>query len=388
MSNQQELKKVVEAASNGAQTVLFTKTGQPTFVNIIKKFNIEDVYPALSAAGISGVHPAFKVGASVLDKIYVGTYPTSLVNGELVSQPWMTPTGFSVLQLTTPALVQQYMTATGLNAHGCTTAEASALRSLAIKAEYSPRGNDGLGASASDLTQKGIRVDGLAVGSADTITNIATGSSRSAALITGSSPTSFRTGNTPEGVAELGQVYSGTTYGVRIVKGEVQVYGNPFDKNQADANYGSFKATFASQADFMSGWNAIDATTGALISPTYTGSFSYNGSTGKDTGNYVMTTANSVKVTENTTNLVTGFHNIRNLATEGNLPAIVINKLRYLGLIKETAALLPSAPRFSTYTQLATMDLIVPSFGQQGIFDIRLDSTTLTGNPRMFYYDS
>ena len=387
MSNQQELKKVVEASSNGDQTVLFTKTGQPTFVNIIKKFNIEDVYPELSAAGISGVHPAFKVGTSTLDRIYVGTYPTALVNGELVSQPWQAASGFSVLQITPQALLQQYMTATGLNAHGCTTAEASMLRALAIKANYSPRGNDGLGASASDLTQKGVRVDGKSVGEAVVLTNTIFGAQRSSDFLTGSSPASFRTGNKPTGIAELGQGYAGTTYGVRIVKGEVQVYGNPFDKNQANADYGSFKAIFASQADFMNGWSAIDATTGALITPNYTGVFSYNGATGKDTGNYVITTTNSVKVTEHSTNLGTGFHNIRNLATEGNLPAIVINKLRYLGLIKETAALLPSAPRFSTYTQLATMDLIIPAFGQQGIFDIRFDSTTLTGNPRMFYYD-
>ena len=137
----------------------------------------------------------------------------------------------------------------------------------------------------------------------------------------------------------------------------------------------------------MQGWSAIDATTGALIPPTYTGAFTYNAATGKDTGSYVVTTVNSVKVTEQTTNLTTGFHNIRLLATQGNLPAIVINKLRYLGLILETADVKPSVPRFSTYTQLAAMDLIIPTFGFQGIFDIRFDSVTTTGNPRMFYYD-
>lgn len=384
MSTQTELKKAVEAASNGKQTVLFTNKGQPTFVNIIKQFNAPS---GLSAAGVTGVHPAFKVGSRTLDKIYVGTYPTTLVDGELVSQPWQDATGFSVLQATPSALIQQYMTATGLNAHGCTTAEASALRALAIQANYSPRGNDGLGASSTDLTQKGIRVDGANVGATDTVSNVTTGAKRSAALITGSSPTSFRTGNEPTGIAELGQVYSGTTYGVRIVKGEVQVYGNPFDKNQADSNYNSFAGVRSSMTDFMSGWFAIDATTGALITPTYTGAFTWSPSTGKDTGNYAITTPNSVKVTEQTTDLVTGFHNIRLLATQGNLPAIVINKLRYLGLIIETADIKPSIPKFSTFTQLATMDLIVPTFGQQGIFDIRFDSITTTGNPRMFYYD-
>ena len=384
MTTQAELKKAVEAASNGKQTVLFTNKGQPTFVNIIKQFNA----PAeLAAAGVTGVHPAFKVGNRTLDKIYVGTYPTTLVDGELVSQPWQAATGFGVLQGTAQSLLQQYMTATGLNAHGCTTAEASLLRSLAIQANYSPRGNDGLGASSTDLTQKGVRVDGKNAGDAVVITNTPIGAQRSSDFLTGSSPTSFRTGNEPTGIAELGQGYSGTTYGVRIVKGEVQVYGNPFDKNQADANYNSFGGLIPSMGNFMSGWSAIDATTGALITPTYTGTFTWSPSTGKDTGNYAVTTPNSVKVTENSTNLATGFHNIRNLATEGNLPAVVINKLRYLGLIRETASLAPSAPRFSTLTQLAAMDLIVPTFGQQGIFDIRFDSITTTGNPRMFYYD-
>lgn len=379
-----ELKKAVEAASNGKQTVLFTNKGQPSFVNIIKQFNA----PAeLAAAGITGVHPAFKVGSRTLDKIYVGTYPTALVNGELVSQPWQAATGFSVLQGTTQSLLQQYMTATGLNAHGCTTAEASLLRSLAIQANYSPRGNDGLGASSTDLTQKGIRVDGKSVGDAVVLTNTSLGAQRSSEFLTGSSPTSFRTGNEPTGITELGQGYSGTIYGVRIAKGEVQVYGNPFDKNQADADYNSFAGVRASMTDFMSGWSAIDATTGALITPTYTGTFTWSPGTGKDTGNYVITTPNSVKVTEYTTNLATGVHSIRNLATEGNLPAVVVNKLRYLGLIRETASLAPSAPRFSTYTQLASMDLIIPTFGQQGIFDIRFDSVTTTGNPRMFYYE-
>ncbi len=384
MSIQSELKKAVEAASNGKQTVLFTKTGQPTFVNIIKQFNAPT---ELAAAGVTGVHPAFKVGTKVLDKIYVGTYPTTLVDGELVSQPWQAATGFNVLQGTPQALLQQYMTATGLNAHGCTTAEASALRALAIQANYSPRGNDALGASSTDLTQKGIRVDGKNVGDAVVLTNSSIGTQRSSELLTGSSTTSFRTSNEPTGIAELGQGYSGTTYGVRIVKGEVQVYGDPFAKNQADSNYNSFAGVRASMPDFMSGWSAIDATTGALITPTYTGAFTWSSSTGKDTGNYAITTPNSVKVTEQTTNLVTGFHNIRQLATQGNLPAVVINKLRYLGLIIETADIKPSIPKFSTLTQLATMDLIVPTFGQQGIFDIRFDSITTIGNPRMFYYD-
>ena len=53
------LRGAIEAARCGAQTVLYTPKGQPTFVNINPKANIETLNPAL---GITGVHPAFKSG--------------------------------------------------------------------------------------------------------------------------------------------------------------------------------------------------------------------------------------------------------------------------------------------------------------------------------------
>ena len=74
------LRGAIEAASGGAQTVLYTPKGQPTFVNIIPKKTIQELYPEL---GINGTHPAFKVGDKEISQLYVGTYQGKIVNGEL-----------------------------------------------------------------------------------------------------------------------------------------------------------------------------------------------------------------------------------------------------------------------------------------------------------------
>lgn len=385
---QLDLKKVVEASSGGAQTVLFTKSGQPTFVNVIKKFNVEGANPALVTAGITGVHPAFKVGAKVLDQIYVGTYPTALVNGELVSQPWQTAIG--VGNFYASQLVPLF-TATGLNAHGCTTAEASLLRSLCLQANYNPLGNDALGASSVNNTQFGIRIDGKSVGSADTTsTNALYGMNKGTALLTGSSPASFRFGNSPTGISDIGSGYIGLTYGVRIIKGEVQVHKDALLKNNADSSYDLYttiRMGNSNHADFLTDWRAIDATTGALITPTYTGTLTIGETSGVDSGNYVVTTPNSVKITEGATNLATGFHNRNNLATEGNLPAKVIAILRYLGVIAENAPTINGQPVKNGYMQLAIRDLNVPCYSTGNLLESTIYSFNLLNNPRMFYYD-
>ena len=50
------LRQAVEAASGGKQTVLYTPKGQPTYMNIITKKTLADLYPSM---GLSVVHPAF-----------------------------------------------------------------------------------------------------------------------------------------------------------------------------------------------------------------------------------------------------------------------------------------------------------------------------------------
>ena len=50
-----KLRQSVEVASGGLRTVLYTTTGQPTFMNIVEKFLLSDIDASLPAT----VHPAF-----------------------------------------------------------------------------------------------------------------------------------------------------------------------------------------------------------------------------------------------------------------------------------------------------------------------------------------
>jgi len=65
-----DFRAAVEAASGGRQTVLYTAQGQPSVMNIIPAFNLQDIDPSLG----TGVHPAFVVGGVQKSQIFVGTY--------------------------------------------------------------------------------------------------------------------------------------------------------------------------------------------------------------------------------------------------------------------------------------------------------------------------
>lgn len=392
MTLQSDLKRTVEAASGGKQTVLFTPSGQPTFVNVLKRadFKASDD-PLLVAIGVtSGDHPAFKVGSRTLDKIYVGTYPTTLVNDELVSQPYNAATGISNISETSAGL-PTWVANTGLNAHVATVAELNLLKSLVRKSGFNPYGNDEFkGASLVNPTQKGVRVDGLAVGSANTTTTTTVGAQLSGAILTGSGTVGFRTENTPTGISDLGAGYVTPIRGVRIIKGEVQVYANPTLKNTADNAEGNYSLSVLANSDnpnFMTNWYAIDATTGELKTPTFTGGLLVGGSN-TDSRSYTVTTVNSVKLTTATTSSG-GYYSVGNLAFDGSLPAKVVAFLRYLGLINEQPADVASpTPAKRGSFVIPTNGLAFSAWGASGLFESRIDpQPTTISNPRMFYYN-
>ena len=70
------LRQSVEIASGGEQTVLYTAKGQPTYMNIIKKFDMSTIDPSLS-----GTHPAFIVDGVEKPEIFIGTYQGRIVGG-------------------------------------------------------------------------------------------------------------------------------------------------------------------------------------------------------------------------------------------------------------------------------------------------------------------
>lgn len=255
---QDSLRRAVEAASGGAQTVLYTKAGDPSFVNIIPKFDVSTIDASLG----SGTHPAFIVNGVEVDQIFVGVYPGCIVNGQLLSLPDRVP-ATSVAYDTGISLAR----AAGLGWHVMTNAEWAAVALLCYVKGDSPRGNTNWGLSSDNLSEKGRRTDGLAAGTA----------SGTGLTLTGSGPVSWRHNRDYAGIADLaGNVWEQVT-GVRFCGGELQIMVNN------NAAMGSTDHSLSSTA-----WKAISGVDGSLLTPTGTGT--------AGTDSWVPTTANSVRV--------------------------------------------------------------------------------------------
>lgn len=111
------LRQRVEQASDGRQTVVRTAKGQPSFMTVIERYNLSDIDSTWPEAP----HPAFIVGGIVKSEFLVGTYDGSIVDGELVSQPYA--------EISTGKTIDKYSAlarACGPGFHAVTNAEWSA----------------------------------------------------------------------------------------------------------------------------------------------------------------------------------------------------------------------------------------------------------------------
>ncbi len=191
------LRKSVEAASGGKQTIIYTKKGQPSFMNILEKFDISTIDTTLS-----GTHPAFIVDGVEKDVIYVGTYKGSISKGELVSQPYQAPMKDYYQNLIS------YARAAGKGFHVYTMAERAAINALSKKASATVLGavlpN---GSSQIDETQKALL-------------------DSSGKLKNGSGPISFRHDNSFTGVSDLIGGGSELISGFRMFNFELQMLEN------------------------------------------------------------------------------------------------------------------------------------------------------------------
>lgn len=278
-----DLRASVEAATGGKVTVLYTTSGQPTYMNVIPRFNLEDIDTSLG----QGLHPAFIVGGMEKSELFIGTYQGIVKNGEFLSLPGVDPAGSRNIEQVT-SLVR----ANGPGWHCMTNAEYAALALWCWKNGFMPNGNSNWGRSGDSPWETARRVDGGKPGDPVAIGR----------TLTGSGPVSWRHDNTPAGISDLnGNVWE-WALGMRLMGGEIQIVANN------DAALHSTDLSVNSVA-----WKAIDGETGQLIAPTFTGSLADN--------DYVPTTPRSIRFARSGTAAYTlvrtnsGFDGISNPGT-------------------------------------------------------------------------
>lgn len=232
-----DLRASVEAASGGKQTVIYTASGQPSFMNVIPQFNLEDVDAGMGA----GIHPAFIINGIAKSEIFIGTYQGIVKNGELLSLPGVDLTGSINFDQSVA-----YARANGPGHHLMTNVEFAALMLWCKKNGTMPRGNTNWGKNDAQTHETGRRNDGLPAGTASGIGR----------TLTGSGPASWRHDNTAAGISDLcGNVWEWTP-GLRLNAGEINIMAN----NDAAMYTIDHSAASAS-------WKAIDGATGALVAP-------------------------------------------------------------------------------------------------------------------------
>lgn len=241
------LRKSVEAASGGRNTVLYTSKGQPCYMAVIPKFNLQDIDASLG----TGTHPAFIVGGVEKSQLFIGQHIGVSRNGEMLSLPGVDP----INSITFDAAVS-LVRANGAGWHLMSNIEWAAISQWCWKNGFQPRGNSAYGRSSDLTTEVGVRSDGLVVTGANQGSQSRT--------LTGSGPTSWRHNNTPFGIADLnGNVWEWSP-GLRLNAGEIQIIEN----NNAALSTADFGASSAE-------WKAIDGATGALVAPGTAGTVRY-----------------------------------------------------------------------------------------------------------------
>lgn len=226
--------------------IIYDDKGMPSVMVKIPKFKISDVI----TGGSSSTHPAFIVNGQEVDAIYISKYINVVDNGRAYSLPGQDPATY----LTFDQAVQ-YCTAKGEGWHLMTNAEWAAIELWCLKNGFIPNGNNNYGKDGKESNYKAIP-------------STKDGSGATCRTATGTGPVSWYHDNTLAGIADLKGVVWEWSGGFRTVYGEAQVLAN----NDAADLDNPQSATSAC-------WKAIDATTGALITPNGEG-----------------TTANSIKI--------------------------------------------------------------------------------------------
>ena len=167
------LRKEAEKASDGKCTVIRTPKGNPSYMNILSRFQCEEISDDLG----TGLHPAF-ISAGKEIELLVGTYPAVIMDGEALSLPWQVPHRSINLPDARRACV-------AAGCHLMTNWESAALALWCIKNNFIPKGNTDWGKSHSHPEECGIKSGDMGI------------------TLTGSGPASWRHDGTLYGVADL-----------------------------------------------------------------------------------------------------------------------------------------------------------------------------------------
>lgn len=178
-----QLRAAVEAASSGSQTVLYDDKGNPSIMNIIPKFNLEDIGEGFG----TGVHPAFIKGGVEKDKIFISTYKNIVLDGRAVSMPGVQFTWAN------RADARNYCKSKGAGWHLMTNHEWAALALWCAARGIKPTGNTNYGRSHKNKFETGVRFDGKAPGV----------TSGSPYTLTGSGPKEWTHDQSPSGIADI-----------------------------------------------------------------------------------------------------------------------------------------------------------------------------------------
>ena len=267
-----DLRASVEAASGGLVTVLYTAAGHPSYMNVIPKFNLQDIDPSLG----TGVHPAFIVNGVEKSEIFIGQHVGCVKDGNLLSIPGVVPQVSANFDT-----FLGWAAANGPGWHVMTNAEWAAIALWCWNNGTMPRGNNQYGRDIGSPWETARRADGGAIGDA-------TGNGRS---YTGSGPASWRHNGQANGIADLnGNVWEWAG-GLRLNNGEIQVLAN----NDAADNTKDQSSTSAL-------WKAIKASDGSLVAPGTAGTLKYDAAGANGTGGNILSdtvTSRSGNVNEN-----------------------------------------------------------------------------------------
>lgn len=295
------LRASVEAATGGLVTVLYDDAGHPSYMRVIPKVQIQDVYPNL---GLTGTHPAFIVDGVEKSELYIGVYPASLAGGLAVSLPGVDAATSINFDAALTACRSK-----GPGWHMMTNAEWALLGALGVKTNFQPHGNTNWGQYHDATYETGVRYDRGTPGDSTTAAG---------RTLAGSGPASWRHDNTVAGISDLVGNVNEWVLGLRLNAGEIQIIPN---NNAASPT--------ADHGASSSQWKAM-LKDGSLVAPGTALTLKYDASTSGGVGAPVLNTSitNAYPETDETSTSASAQFNT--LAAASGVTAPALAKLLHL----------------------------------------------------------